>query len=188
MILTPTITIDKDNLANFNKEVKEFDKTPGAVTKHWGDGWLEGATIEIKKIRTPQGNGILLMVTDNGDDVLAVCRLVSAPVKQGSLPWGNKVYIMDRIRVHNNFIGRGIAPEIYNWLSRNEYTVISDSHQNSTSLAVWHKLGKQGGVFTVNLGDNSWRPYDPMKVEDWMLFGNNDQMRYWPIRFVLPSR
>ena len=117
-----------------------------------------------------------------------VCRLIAAPVPQGMLPWGRKVYVMDRIRVHNEYIGRGLAPAMYYWLSNEGYTIISDSHQTANSLAVWHKMASRGGIFTANLNEMTWRPYDPTRVEDWMLFGNGDGTRYWPIRFVLPGK
>ena len=184
MILAPNISIDKDNLALFNASVKAFDKNPAKAVKHWH----QSMCIETKAVRTPQGNGILLLCTDKNGDAVLVARLVSAPVPPGSLPWGRKVYVMDSIRVHNDWIGEGAAPMVYRWLSDNGYTVISDSHQTTTSLAVWRKMGTQGGIFTVNLSDGSWRPYDHTRVEDWMLFGNGDGSRYWPIRFVLPAK
>jgi len=188
MILTPTITIDSDHLASFNKEIKEFDQTPGTVTKHWGTRDLNGLAIELKHIRTLQGNGVLVMATDNNGDVVLVARLVSAPVPPGAFQWSRKVYTMDRIRVHNDYVGQGIAPAMYRWLADQGYTIISDSHQTPISLAVWRKLGTGGGVFTVNLADGTLRPYDPLRVEDWILFGNGDGTRYWPIRFVLPAK
>jgi hypothetical protein len=188
MILTPTITIDNNNLASFNKEIKEFDRTPGTVTKHWGTRDLDGLTIELKKINTPQGNGVLIMATDNNGDVVLTARLISAPVPQGVFQWSRKVYVIDRIRVHNDYVGQGVAPGMYRWLSDMGYTLISDSHQTPVSLAVWRKLGSAGGVFTVNLEDGSWRPYDPLRVEDWVLFGNNNPVKYWPIRFLLPAK
>lgn len=187
MILTPTITIDNNNLASFNKEIKEFDRTPGVVTKHWGSGELTGLVIELKQVRTPQGNGLLVMATDNNGDVVLMARLVSAPVPQGAFQWSRKVYVIDRVRVHNDYVGQGIAPDMYRWLSDMGYTLISDSHQTPVSLAVWRKLGAAGGVFTVNLTDGTWRSYNPLNVEDWVLFGNNDGSRYWPIRFMLPA-
>lgn len=141
----------------------------------------------VKPIRTLQGNGLYVAVHDGNEGIL-ICRLVSAPVPQGALPWGRKIYVMDRIRVHGDYVGRGLAPAVYRWLSDNGYTVMSDSHQNGNSLAVWRKLAKRGGVFTVNIDEGGWRPYDPTKVEDWMLFGNGDGSRYWPIRFVLPAK
>lgn len=187
MILTPTITIDNNNLASFNKEIKQFDRTPGTVTKHWGDRDLDGLSIEMKQVRTPQGNGVLIMATDNNGDVVLTARLITAPVPQGAFQWGRKVYVIDRVRVHNDYVGQGVAPGMYRWLSDRGYTLISDSHQTPVSLAVWRKLGAAGGVFTVNLTDGVWRAYNPLNVEDWVLFGNNDGSRYWPIRFLLPA-
>jgi hypothetical protein len=188
MILTPTITVNNDHLASFNKEIKEFNRSNGSHSKYYGNGHLDGTVIEMKHIRAAQGNGILIMCTSNNGDVLATARLLSAPIPQGALPWSRKVYVVDRIRVHNDYIGNGIAPALYVWLADRGYTLISDSHQTPVSLAVWRKLASKEKVFTINIEDGMWRPYDPMRVEDWMLFGNNDQMRYWPIRFVLPSR
>ena len=95
---------------------------------------------------------------------------------------------MDRIKVHPDYAGRGLAPAVYTWLCENGYTIMSDSHQNTNSLAVWHKLGKKGGVFTININDGTWRSYDPNKTEDWMVFGNNDPVRYWSIRFIMPGK
>lgn len=188
MILTPTITIDNNNLAFFNKEIKDFDRTPGTTTKHWGTRELNGLSIELKQVRTQQGNGVLIMATDNNGDVVLTARLISAPVPQGVFQWSRKVYVVDRVRVHNDYVGQGIAPAMYRWLSDMGYTLISDSHQTQVSLAMWRKLGSAGGVFTVNLEDGSWRPYDPLRVEDWVLFGNNNPVKYWPIRFLLPAK
>lgn len=188
MILTPTITIDSDHLASFNKQVKEFNKEPCASQEtHKGSRDLQGMTIDLKHIQTLQGNSILILISANDGDPVLVARLIPAPVPQGAFPWSRKVVVMDRIRVHRDWIGKGCAPALYRWLSNQGYTVISDSHQTQTSLAVWRKLGSQGGVFTVNLNDGTWRTYDPLKVEDWMLFGNNDLERYWGIRFLLPA-
>jgi hypothetical protein len=147
---------------------------------------LEGATIGIKKIRTPQGNGLLVVVS-NDEEVFLVCKLIAAPVNVGHYPWGHKMYVMDRIRVHNAYIGRSLAPMIYRWLSENGYTIVSDSHQNGNCMAVWKKLASTNRVFIVNIVEGTWRPYDTLKTEDWMLFGNNDLSRYWPIRLVLPA-
>ena len=189
MILTPTITIDSDHLASFRKEVKEFDREPSKKhEKFYGKDELQNMTIEVKHVNLLQGNGMLILVTDVEGNPVVSARLVSAPVPQGALPWGRKIYIMDRIRVHSDWIGEGYAPALYRWCSQNGYTLISDSHQTPTSLAVWHKLGAEGGVLTVNINDGSWRTYDPLKVEDWMLFGNGDPVRYWGIRFVLPAK
>ena len=188
MILTPTIPIDSDHLASFRKEVKQFDSTHAKKhEKFYGTGELQGMSIEIKHISHLQGNGMLLLVTDNDGTPVVVARLISAPVPQGAFPWSRKVYVMDRIRVDSQNIGNGYAPAVYSWLADRGYTIISDSHQTQTSLAIWRKLGGQGGVFTVNLNDGTWRNYDPLKVEDWMLFGNNDLERYWGIRFLLPA-
>jgi hypothetical protein len=188
MILTPTITIDNNNLASFNKEIKEFDRTPGNVTKHWGSRDLDGLSIELKKINTSQGNGVLIMATDTTGDVMLTARLISAPVPPAAFQWSRKVYVIDRVRVHNDYVGQGITPGIYRWLTDMGYTLISDSHQTPVSLAVWRKLGTAGGVYTLNLEDGMYRPYDPLRVEDWMLFGNNNLMKYWPIRFLLPAK
>lgn len=188
MILTPTITIDSNHLASFNKQVKEFNSESAfSQETHNGSGDLQGMTIDLKRIRTLQGIGILVLVSSNDGDPVLVARLISAPVPQGAFPWSRKVVVMDRIRVHRNWIGEGYAPALYRWLSDRGYTVISDSHQTQTSLAVWRKLGSQGGVFTVNLTDGTWRIYDPLKVEDWMLFGTSDPERSWGIRFLLPA-
>ena len=187
MIITPNIQIDVDNLNAFNQQCEEYTSTEGSETKHWGSDEFTGSMIHVKKIRTPQGNGLLVTVA-NKKQVFLVCRLIAAPVPQGVLPWGRKIYVMDRIRVHNDYIGRGFAPAIYRWLADQGYTIISDSHQTATSLAIWHKMASRGGVFTVNLNEMTWRPYDPTRVEDWMLFGNGDGVRYWPIRFVLPGK
>jgi hypothetical protein len=186
MILTPNITIDVDNLNAFNQQCAEYSSAEGSETKHWGSDEFANATIRVKQIRTPQGNGLFIVVS-NKKEVCVVCRLIAAPVPQGALPWGRKIYVMDRIRVHNNYIGRGFAPAIYRWLARNGYTIMSDSHQNQNSLAVWRKLAATEKVYTININDGMWRPYDPLKVEDWMLFGNGDQSKYWPIRFVIPA-
>ena len=187
MIITPSIVIDNTHQNAFQAEFERFNNTKGDTSRHWGTGDLETLNITVKKIRTPQGNGLYVAV-DNGEEGILVCRLVSAPVPQGALPWGRKLYVMDTIRVHSDYVGRGLAPAIYRWLANNGYTIISDSHQTPISLAVWRKMGSQGGVFTVNLADGTWRPYDPTRVEDWMLFGNGDGSRYWPIRFVLPAK
>jgi hypothetical protein len=187
MILTPNITIDNENMDAFNDECLQYTHQEGEEIKYHGSGDFAGSMINIKKIRTPQGNGLLVIVS-NRQEAYLVCRLIAAPIPQGVFPWGRKVYVMDRIRIHSEYAGRGLAPMLYGWLSENGYTIMSDSHQNGNSLAVWHKLGKKGGVFTVNIEDGMWRPYDPTKVEDWMVFGNNDPIRYWPIRFVLPAK
>ena len=187
MIITPNTLIDADNLSAFNQQCEEYTRTEGSEIQHWGSGDFANTVIRVKKIRTPQGNG-LLVVASNKKEVFLVCRLIAAPVPQGVFPWGRKVYVMDRIRVHNNYVGRGLAPAMYRWLADQGYTIISDSHQNGNSLAVWHKMASRGGVFTANLNEMTWRPYDPTRVEDWMLFGNGDGSRYWPIRFVLPGK
>lgn len=187
MIITRNIAIDNDHMNAFQDEYAQLNRAKGEVTKHRGTGDLETLNITVKKIRTLQGNGMYVSV-DNGEEGIFICRLVSAPVPQGGFPWGRKIYVMDRMRVHADYAGRGLAPAVYTWLAEQGYTVMSDSHQNTNSLAVWHKLGKRGGIFTVNLVDGTWRPYDPMRIEDWMIFGNNDQTRYWPIRFVFPGK
>jgi len=187
MIITPNTVIDNDHMNAFQEEFQTYNKTPGEETVHRGTGDLKKCDVVVKTIRTLQGNGIYLAV-HNGDEGIFICRLISAPVPQGVLPWGRKIYVMDKTLVHPDYAGRGLAPAVYTWLADNGYTVMSDSHQNTNSLAVWHKLGKRGGVYTVNLVEGTWRPYDPSKVEDWMLFGNGDFTRYWPIRFVLPQR
>lgn len=189
MILTPNIAIDNTHSNAFKEEFKKYKNCKIEASKHWGTGKYEheNLTIEIKKIRTLQGNGLYMAVTNKNDCIL-ICKLISAPIPQGVLPWGRKIYVMDSIRVNEKYIGRGFAPMIYNWLADNGYTIISDSHQNVNSLAVWHKLGRSGGVFTINLEDGTRRVYNPLTVEDWMLFGNNDLKRYWPVRFVLPAR
>jgi hypothetical protein len=187
MIITANTVIDNSHRNAFIAECKKYDKTEGVQTFHQGTGDLEGTTIGMKHIRTPQGNGIMLIVS-NDDEVILVCKLIAAPVNVGHYPWGRKMYVMDQIRVHNAYVGRGVAPMIYRWLNENGYTIISDSHQNGNSMAVWRKLAKTGGVYILNMEDHAWRPYNPVNVEDWMLFGNNDQSKYWNIRFVLPSR
>jgi len=189
MILTPTITIDSDHTANFKMLVKEHQTEPPSREEiHRGTGDLQGMSVEIKHVSTLQGNGMLLLLRAKNNDPVVVARLISAPVPQGAFPWSRKVYVMDRIRTGRDWIGEGYAVAVYRWLSDHGYTVISDSHQTQTSLAVWRKLGAQGGVFTVNLNDGTWRSYDPLKVEDWMLFGNGDWGRYWGIRFLLPAK
>ena len=187
MIITPNIQIDVDNLNAFNQECEKYARTEGSETAHRGSGEFASSTISVKKIRTLQGNGLLVVVSNRNEPYM-VCRLIAAPVPQGMLPWGRKVYVMDRIRVHNEYIGRGLAPAMYYWLANEGYTIISDSHQTANSLAVWHKMASRGGIFTANLNEMTWRPYDPTRVEDWMLFGNGDGTRYWPIRFVLPGK
>lgn len=187
MIITPNIGIDNDLMNAFQEEFQTYNSTPGEETTHWGSGELETCDVVIKKIRTLQGNGMYLAV-NNGKEGIMICRLIAAPVPQGVLPWGRKIYVMDKIMVHPDYAGHGLAPAVYTWLAENGYTIMSDSHQNGNSLAVWHKLGKRGGVFMVNIEEGTWRPYDPSKTEDWMLFGNNDPIRYWPIRFVLTTK
>lgn len=187
MILTPNIVIDNEHQNAFQNEFEKYNNTEGQVSKHWGTGDLETLNIFVKKIRTLQGNGMYVAVSNKKEGIL-ICRLIAAPVPQGALPWGRKIYVMDSIRVHEDYIGRGLAPAVYTWLAENGYTIMSDSHQNANSLAIWHKLGKIGGVFTFNLEDGTYRPYNPLTVEDWVLFGNNDLKRYWPIRFVLPAK
>ena len=187
MIITPTTRIDNTHANAFQEEFAKYNSTSGEVTNHWGTGDLETLDVSVKKIRTLQGNG-MYVVMSNGEEGILICRLITAPVPQGALPWGRNIYVMDKIMVHPEYVGRGLAPAVYRWLCENGYTVMSDSHQNSNSLAVWHKLAKSGGVFTINLNDGMWRNYDPTRVEDWVLFGNNDQTKYWPIRFVLPAK
>lgn len=187
MIITPNTVIDSSHLNAFKAECEEYTRESGEQTKHWGTGDLEGTTISVKRICTLQGNGLLVTVS-NDDEVFLVCRLIAAPVNCGNYPWGRKIYVMDRIKIHNHYIGRGLAPMIYRWLVDNGYTIISDSHQNGNSMAVWRKLAKTGNVFILNMEDNTWRPYNPLNVEDWMLFGNNDLAKNWNIRLVLPSR
>jgi hypothetical protein len=187
MIITPTTQLNAAHMTAFNADCREYTTAQGEETKHRGTGDLEGTTVKVKRVRTLQGNSLLVTVGD-GNEVFLVCRLVSAPVPQGGFPWGRKIYVMDRIRVHPGYAGRGLAPMLYVWLSENGYTVMSDSHQNGNSLAVWHKLGARGGVLLVNIVDGTWRTYDPNKIEDWMVFGNGDMTRYWPIRLVLPQK
>lgn len=187
MILTPIIRIDNTHANAFQEEFQTYNNTPGEETTHWGSGDLETCDVVVKKIRTPQGNGMYVAVS-NGKEGILICRLIAAPVPQGALPWGRKIYVMDKIRVHEDYIGRGLAPAIYRWLSANGYTIISDSHQTNVSMAVWRKLASSGGVYTFNMEDGTWRSYDPLKVEDWVLFGNGDGARYWPIRLVLPAK
>jgi hypothetical protein len=186
MIITPNIGIDNTHMNAFQNEFQTMNSLEDPGTTVRGTGDMKGLNITVKKIRTLQGNGIMLAVHNKNEGIL-VCRLVSAPVPQGAFPWGRRVYVMDQIRVHPDYIGRGLAPLVYRWLADNGYTVLSDSHQTPTSLAVWRKMATQGGVFTVNLKDGTWRPYDPTRVEDWVLFGNGDYSRYWPVRFVLPE-
>jgi hypothetical protein len=186
MILTPNIAIDNTHMNTFQNEFVTYENTPGEESSYYGSDDLKNCTIFVKKIRTPQGNGIYLAVSNKSEGIL-ICRLIAAPVPQGALPWGRKMYVMDKIRVHENYVGRGLAPAVYRWLADNGYTVMSDSHQTQTSLAVWRKLATGGKVYTININDGTWRQYDPLRVEDWMLFGNGDLSRYWPIRFVLPA-
>lgn len=187
MIITPNIAIDNDLMNAFQEEFETYNNTPGEESTHRGSGDLETCDVVVKKIRTLQGNGMYIVV-NNGNEGVLICRLVSAPVPQGAFPWGRKMYVMDKIMVHPEYAGRGLAPAVYLWLAEHGYTIMSDSHQNTNSLAVWHKLGKRGGVLLVNIEDGTWRPYDPNKIEDWMVFGNGDFTRYWPIRFVLPQK
>lgn len=187
MIITPNIAIDNTHANTFQKEFETYNSTPGEETTHWGSGDLETCDVVVKSIRTPQGNGMYVAVS-NGKEGILICKLIAAPVPQGALPWGRKIYVMDKILVHPKYAGRGLGMAIYSWLADNGYTVMSDSHQTPNSLAVWHKLGKRGNVFVININDGTWRPYDPNKTEDWMLFGNNDPMKYWPVRFVLPAK
>lgn len=186
MILTPSIVINNTHQNAFQEDFEEYNSLKGEEIKHRGSGDLEGLTICMKKVRTGQGNGMIIAVGTRKEGIL-ICRLVSAPVPKGALPWGRKIYVMDRIRVHQDYVGRGLAPAIYRWLSSNGYTIMSDSHQNQNSLAVWRKLAAAEKVYSINIEDGTWRPYDPLKVEDWMLFGNGDLARYWPIRLVMPA-
>jgi len=187
MILTPIIRIDNSHQNAFQADFEQYNRLKAEETRHRGTGDLEGLGITVKKMRTPQGNGMMVAVHTREEGIL-ICRLVAAPVPQGALPWGRKIYVMDKIRVHEDYIGRGLAPAIYRWLAANGYTIISDSHQTNVSMAVWRKLASSGGVYTFNLEDGTWRSYDPLKVEDWVLFGNGDGARYWPIRLVLPAK
>jgi len=187
MILTPIIRIDNSHQNAFQANFEEYNSLEGEEIKYRGSGDLEGLMICMKKIRTGQGNGMIIAVGTRKEGIL-ICRLVAAPVPQGALPWGRNIYVMDRIRVHEDYIGRGLAPAIYRWLANNGYTIISDSHQTNVSLAVWRKLAASGSVYTLNLQDGTWRSYDPLKVEDWVLFGNNDSFRNWPLRLVLPAK
>jgi GNAT superfamily N-acetyltransferase len=189
MILTPNIAIDNDHMNAFQNEFEIYNSIEGETTNHWGSGELETCDIIIKKIRTPQGNGMYVAVS-NGREGIFICRLIAAPVVQGTLPWGRKIYVMDKIMVHADYVGRGLAPAVYTWLADNGYTIMSDSHQTQTSLAVWKKLAFGGKVFMVDIGTErpSWRPYDPMKTEDWVVFGNGNFVDYWPVRFVLPAK
>lgn len=186
MIITSTTRIDNNYANAFEEEFVKYNNTPGEETIHLGSGDLETCDVVIKKIRTLQGNGMYLAVS-NGREGIAICRLITAPVPQGALPWGRKIYVMDMIKVHPDYVGKGIAPAIYRWLAENGYTIMSDSHQNGNSLAVWRKLALTEKVFMINIDDGSWRPYEPLKVEDWVLFGNGDMTRYWPVRLVLPA-
>lgn len=186
MIFTPNIVINNEHQNAFQNEFAKYNSTEGEVTKYWGTGELETLSVTVKKICTPQGNGMYVAVSDGNEGIL-ICRLIAAPVPQGALPWGRKIYTMDKIRVHGDYVGRGLAPAIYRWLADHGYTIMSDSHQTQTSLAVWRKLASTGKVYTINIHEGTWRPYDPLRVEDWMLFGNNDPSRYWPIRFIFPS-
>ena len=187
MIITANTVIDNSHRNAFIADCEKYNKAEGVQTVYQGTGDLEGTTIGMKHIRTLQGNGIMLIVS-NDDEVILVCKLIAAPVNVGNYPWGRKMYVMDQIRVNNAYIGRGLAPMVYRWLVDNGYTIISDSHQNGNSMAVWRKLAKSAGVHIINIEDGTWRPYNPINVEDWVLFGNNDPSKYWPIRFVLPSR
>jgi hypothetical protein len=186
MILTPNIAIDNTHMNAFQEEFETYNSTPGEESTHWGTGELESCDVIIKKIRTLQGNGMYVCV-NNGKEGILICRLIAAPVPQGALPWGRKIYVMDKIRVHADYIGRDLAPAIYRWLAEHGYTIMSDSHQNQNSLAVWRKLATTNKVYTININDGMWRPYDPLKIEDWMLFGNGDLAKYWPIRLVMPA-
>jgi len=188
MILTPNIQIDAVHVRNFEQMAWEFDTEQAVSEVFKGYGDLRGFDIDLKFVSGLQGNTVLVRVSDQDDGENALfARLISAPVPQGSLPWSRKMYVMDKVRVNKKYVGNGIAPAVYRWLATQGYTVISDSHQTQTSLAVWRKLAAKGSVYTININDGNWRSYDPLKVEDWMLFGNGDLERYWPIRFVLPG-
>jgi GNAT superfamily N-acetyltransferase len=187
MIITPNIAIDNTHMNTFQNEFVTYENTPEKESTHYGSGDLEGCTIYIKKIRTLQGNGMYLAVTNKNEGIL-ICRLIAAPVVQGTVPWGRKIYVMDRIRVHEDYVGRGLAPAIYRWLAEQGYTVMSDSHQNGNSLAIWKKLAKTDTVFMYNIVDNTWRLYNPTIIEDWVIFGNNDLSRCWSTRLILPGK
>ena len=187
MIITPNIAIDNTHMNAFQQEFETYNSTPGEESTHWGTGELETCDVVVKKIRTLQGNGLYVAV-NNGKEGILICKLISAPIVPGSVPWGRKVYVMDIIRVHEDYIGRGLAPAIYRWLAEHGYTIISDSHQTGNSLAVWKKLAKTETVFMYNMEDNTWRNYNPLTTEDWVLFGNNDLRKNWNIRFVLAAK
>ena len=192
MILTPTIKIDKNHKVAFNALVEEFYQCQDKGTRYHGDEGVYNSNdgryvaVTMKSV----DNNILILCDDGSGarNPVLIARIVPAPVPQGTFPWGRKVYVIDRIRVSETHIGMSISPELYLWLTNAGYTLVSDSHQTSMSLAVWRKLGMNGGVFTTNLVDGTWRVYDPLRVEDWMLFGNGDLRRYWPIRFLLPGK
>jgi hypothetical protein len=187
MIITPNSVMDSEHMIAFQDEFAKYNSTPGEESSHWGSGELEHYEVVVKKIRTLQGNGLYVVVS-NGREGILICRLISAPVVPGSVPWGRKVYVMDSIRIHEDYVGRGIAPAVYRWLVEHGYTIVSDSHQTGNSLAVWKKLAKMETVFMYNMEDNTWRNYNPMTTEDWVLFGNNDLRKNWNIRFVIPAK
>jgi hypothetical protein len=89
MIITPNTVIDNDHMNSFQEEFQTYNKTPGEETVHRGTGDLKNCDVVVKPIRTLQGNGIYLAV-HNGDEGIFICRLISAPVPQGVLPWGRK--------------------------------------------------------------------------------------------------
>jgi hypothetical protein len=193
MIYTANTTFDKNHLANFTKEVARFDNDPKTVTSYRLDRGVfvqhinDYLDVYMKAVRTHQGNGYEILITDARNNPVLVARVMSAPIPQGILPWGYKNYIMDKVKVHIKWAGRGVTGALYTWLADRGFTIISDSHQNQNSLAVWKKLASTQKVFMFDMARMAWKPYDPVKTEDWVVFGNGNLVEYWPIRFVLPG-
>lgn len=189
MILTPHIVINSDHNNKLENAVKGHTWDRKCQKAFWTNSRLPDSTnfpveVSTKKIATEQGNGMIVKCSVNGKTV-AYAKFLSAPIV---LPWSRRVYAVDMIRVHSDWIGHDIAPNLYNWMSQQGITVLSDAQQTPQSLAVWHKLGTTGKVFTVDMRTGIWRSYDPLKIEDWMLFGNGNPMWYWGVRFVLPAK
>lgn len=194
MIYTSTSIQNDNHLANFNTDVDEFNASSVSMNSFYGekgvfvsdtDSYLD---VHVKKIVTLQGNGLLLMCMNKQNKPVLIARLIAAPVPQGTLPWGYKVYVVDRVKIHPKWAGRGVCGSVYNWLTEQGYTLISDSHQSQNSLAVWKKLATTEKVFMFDMDRLAWKPYDPTKIEDWVLFGNGNMMDYWPVRLILPAK
>lgn len=194
MIYTATSIQSDNHLANFNIDVDEFTAATASMNSYYGekgvfvpnmDNYLD---VHVKKISTLQGNGLLLMCMNKQNKPVFVARLITAPVPQGALPWGYRIYVVDRVKVHPKWAGRGVCGSVYTWLSENGYTLVSDSHQSQNSLAVWKKLAATEKVYMFDMDRGGWKPYDPTKVEDWVLFGNGNMLDYWPVRLILPAK